>query len=100
MSSTKVPIVIEYDYKFRSECPEDTDKFIEKFKHHIIVIDRKSDPDFPDEDIEFSSLKAIDEIRQVMREIEDSHVMLQSLNFADEYTGDRYYDDLIKNEYL
>lgn len=91
--TSKVPIIIENDYKFRAECSVDIDLFVEKFKSHIITIDRKSDPDFPDEDVEFSSLKSLDEVRQVMKEIEDGHVMLESLNYADEYTGDRYYDE-------
>ncbi|MDD4931436.1 MAG: hypothetical protein PHG66_04825 [Candidatus Colwellbacteria bacterium] len=91
--SSKVPIIIENDYKFRSECSVDTDRFVELFKDYIISIERKSDPDFPDEDVEFSSLKSLDEIRLVMKEIEDGHVMLESLNYADEYTGDRYYDE-------
>jgi len=90
---SKIPIIIEHDYKFRSECANDTDLFVERFKEHIISIERTSDPNFPDEDVEFSSLKSIEDVRLVMKEIDDGHVMLESLNYAHEYTGDRYYDE-------
>lgn len=90
---SKVPIIFEYDYKFRAECSYDVDQFVELFGDQIINIERHSDPEFPDVDVEFSSLKDINEVRKIMEKIEDGHVMLESLNYAHDYTGERYYEE-------
>jgi len=47
----------------------------------------------PDVDVTFESDMDIDTIRDYIKEVEDGHVMLESLNEAHLYTGDRYYDD-------
>ena len=33
----------------------------------------------------------LEAIRKFMKKVDDGHVMLESLNFADEYTGERWY---------
>lgn len=90
-----VIIVIEYDYKFRAECTNDVDRFIDLLKtvqDSFISIERKLDPEFTEVDVEFSSMLNIDEIREIIRNLDDGHVMIETLNYAHEYTGDRYYE--------
>ena len=95
----------EFDYKFKAECQVDVDKLKKLMNEEFIVT--KDESGFPaeqssdrsvDVDVEFKSDKSIDEIRNIMKKIQDGHVMYESLNYADKYTGDRYYDEDDENE--
>jgi len=91
--TTKVPVVMEHDYKFRAECTVDVDKFIELFGDHMSSVKREKITEiFRMKMLNFRR-QSLEDIRLVMKEIEDGHVMLESVNHAEEYTGDRYYDD-------
>lgn len=81
------------NYMFRAECISDVYEFRKLFKDQIISINTTQDPMFPDVDVEFTSEASLHEIRRCMEKITDGHVMLETVNFASEYTGERYYDD-------
>lgn len=46
----------------------------------------------PDVDIAILSPLSLDEIRDIIRTIPDSHVMLQTVQLEQDYTGERDYD--------
>ena len=46
---------------------------------------------FFDVDTEFNSLLELKELRKTFDDIPDSHVMIDTINYAEIYTGDRYY---------
>ena len=85
------PVYGVSEYKFRSECRADVDEFLELFQDQIIDYN-VTRTEFSDCEVEFSSKLHIDCLRLGMYDIPDGHVMLESLNYASEYTGERYYD--------
>ena len=58
----------------------------------IMDFKNEPDPEFPDVDATFSSSENIEILRNSMWEIPDGHVMAETLNYKDQYTGERYYD--------
>jgi len=92
------------NYKLRGECYVDVAQFLEKLidkcnseiRHHRFeTINIFQDPDkcgFPDCDLEFSTTLSLEQIRDLLKLIPDSHVMLQTVELAENYTGERNYD--------
>ncbi|WP_416670468.1 serine/threonine protein kinase [Egbenema bharatensis] len=78
-------------YKFRAECQHDVD-LIESALGEDVVSISKSKHRFPDIEVKLVTVLTLDEIRARMREIEDSHVMLQTIAHHLDYTGNREYD--------
>lgn len=79
-------------YKFRAECSEDVDAFKKLFvgKYSSMNITTPLFP-LPDVLVEMESIETLTTIRDTMDRVQDGHVMVESLNYADEYTGDRWY---------
>lgn len=85
----------KYNYKFRAECIADIQAFI-----YLANLEIK---DSINTVIEFNSRLAdcvctistsldIDKVRAIMANVPDSHVMLETLAFEPEYTGERTLD--------
>jgi hypothetical protein len=79
-------------YKFRAECQYDVDVFKYGNEHEISNLKIENDKDFPDVYVTFDSDLPLEEIIYLMREVEDGHVMYQTLRPIQEYTGERNYD--------
>jgi len=79
-------------YKLRAECLSDVVEFIRKEQNHLINFNTQKDGIFPDYDLEFETELDLDQIILKLREIEDSHVMYQTVKPIAEYTGQRDYD--------
>ena len=78
-------------YMFRAECESDTFKIFKYFlKNNIVKID---DFDLVDDGVEFKSHKSIGEIREELKKskIPDLHVVEDTLELKDNYTGIRKY---------
>lgn len=78
-------------YKLRSECLSDVQKAIDAFNIQlktatITFIDSKN---IPDCEFEFDTDLALDEIIMRLQDIEDSHVMYQTVKPIEKYTGER-----------
>lgn len=86
------PIENFFGYKFKAECKADVNNWILNsschYKNFNIIPDEYG---FPDVEVEFTSTLTINQIRNTFVNITDSHVMLESLNYKDKYTGERYY---------
>ena len=52
----------------------------------------QKDKELPDVEFEFETELALDEIIMTLQDIDDSHVMYQTVKPIDEYTGERDYD--------
>ena len=75
-------------YKLRAECLPDIIQFINKTHFHIdnIILDK----DFTDVELEFTSCFDINYLKQILEiRIEDSHVMQETLQLIENYTGER-----------
>ncbi len=82
-------------YKFRAECIEDvfrlfsiiTSKYIKNFDYKFLS------KGFPDVEVEGEFIDInIDELRDYIRKLDDCHVILQTVNYVNEYTGNRDYN--------
>lgn len=79
-------------YKFRAETKIDADEFFET----CLCTNIKFIPDelgFPDVEVEMESSLSLQEIKNKMREVQDGHVMVETVCHASDYTGERDYDD-------
>lgn len=89
-------------YKFRAECFADVIQFFNFSDLKLLEIKTTTMMDgitpIPDVEVEFSimSEKSIDEdilhLREILQDIEDGHVMWQTLNTLSDYSGERNFD--------
>lgn len=68
-------------YSFRAECPVDVERFQKEAAKAVLVrtLTSKTDAPFPDTAVEFQAEASLDELRDVIRNVVDGHVMLQTL---------------------
>jgi len=81
-------------FSFRAECESDLNTLLknDKFKSNLVEYDYTVDKmGLPDVDVTFKSTLDIRTLREIMETIPDGHVMYQTLNYAKDYTGERYY---------
>lgn len=78
----------------RSECMADYSNFRAKLlKADPICAEIRLEQDrYGEIEAVFSANISFVEIRDILRQIPDGHVMLQTVNRADRYTGERNYD--------
>lgn len=77
-------------FKMRAECQADLGRFLTEvgvISFNATLI--KSG--FPDVEAEFIAYGDLNSLRIELAKIVDGHVMLESLNYSDKYTGERYY---------
>jgi len=92
-------------FTFRYECMNDMINFLntinENYKSYWIKefntnfsMDGKMRIDFYNPSSTFSTqpkVITLEILREILSQISDGHVMLQSVNYTKDYTGDRYY---------
>ncbi|MDF5738654.1 MULTISPECIES: protein kinase domain-containing protein [unclassified Nostoc] len=78
-------------YKFRSECEHDVDSLRQLLGKDAVSIS-KTIRMFPDTEVEIVTNLGLEALRDKMREVEDGHVMVQTLSHKADYTGERNYD--------
>lgn len=68
-------------FSFRAECPIDVQLFQSACANASLTVLLTNYPDgeFPDVDVEMESAASLETLRDVMRGVEDGHVMLQTL---------------------
>jgi hypothetical protein len=76
-------------YRFRAECFRDVAELIESLESYTITLQREKEPDV---EVELQTSLDMEALRDLMRQIEDSHVMIQTLTLKEQYTGERNYD--------
>lgn len=82
-------------YKLRAECLPDVVQFIENTnKRGTMITNYKIEKDKLVSDVyfEFELKLTIPEIIDILQNQKDSHVMYQTVNPIDKYTGERDYD--------
>ncbi|MBW4448616.1 MAG: protein kinase [Spirirestis rafaelensis WJT71-NPBG6] len=78
-------------YKFRSECEHDIDSLRQLLGKDVVRIS-KTIALFPDTEVEIVTTLGLEDLRDKMRQVEDGHVMVQTLSHKADYTGDRNFD--------
>ena len=78
-------------FKFRAECFTDVERFLHKTNGTIkkVTIDFF---DVPDVEVVFTTEMSMDFFLAEMKEVDDSHVMIQTLEPEESYTGERNWD--------
>lgn len=73
-------------YKMRAECQVDLGRFLMAVAVRSFTTTASL---LPDMDAEFTSPLGLDEIKKLLAKIPDGHVMLETVNYKDQYTGER-----------
>ena len=78
-------------FKLRAECIYDVIQFIRsrKIKNIWYVKIEQQEVLFPDVDFEFNTRMSLKEILIILSKIPDSHVMMDTINPIEKYTGKR-----------
>jgi hypothetical protein len=79
-------------YKLRAECSNDVAQFIMNAHSQMTKFKMQKDKELPDIEFEFETELALDEIIMTLQDIDDSHVMYQTVQPIEKYTGERDYD--------
>ena len=70
-------------FSFRAECQVDVDSFLQKSQESVIKLtvtkNVKVTNGFPDVEIEFESEATLEDLIEVMRKVQNGHVMYQTL---------------------
>lgn len=82
-------------FKLRAECQIDISNFLQKAEESGYKIELaeggKMEDGFPDAELTFSSNESAENLRLVADSVVDGHVMAQTLQPLEEYTGVRVY---------
>lgn len=80
-------------YKFKAECQENVDELMNKLSDKQAVVDQIIPDEYlPDVEVLISlGSLTLSELRDAMREVEDGHIMVQTLAPEESYTGKRDY---------
>ncbi len=81
-----------YVYKFRAECEHDIDKLKKILKGDYLVWTITGQPFPPDRLVEIATALTLNEMHDAIRQVQDGHVMLQTISLKENYTGERDYD--------
>ena len=92
----------DYEYKLRAECRDDVTEMEKIFNKNGIKLKDLEVVQFeyegmiyPDVDVEFKSNTKLDEIIKILKqdgEHKDIHVLIQTLEYSKDYTGERVYE--------
>jgi hypothetical protein len=79
-------------YKLRAECSKDVVGFLNNVHSQLSSFSLIKDKELPDVEFEFETDLALDEIILILKDLDDAHVMYQTVKLIDEYTGERNYE--------
>lgn len=79
-------------YRLRAESSNDVSLFIQKTHWRMNSFSMLKYNKLPDIDFQFETDLKLEEIILILKDIEDSHVMYQTVKPIEEYTGDRDYN--------
>ena len=79
-------------YKFRAECEYDVNELRMGLVMNCLKMVKTTDYYFPDTVVDLYTTLSLEEIKDEIRKINDGHVMLQTVAFAEVYTGERDFD--------
>lgn len=79
-------------YRFRAECQVEVDELRRLIGIQMDRITIVNTAPFPDVEVEIETSLSLNELRDLMRQVVDGHVMVQTVAPTDEYTGERNYD--------
>jgi hypothetical protein len=96
-NSENIELKEKYHYGFRAECIYDVKMFEKNLKENKLnliyeyKLNSQEDEIFNDVECELEINLEINQIREIMILQTDSHVMIETIDVYDNYTGERYY---------
>lgn len=82
-------------YRWRAECPIDNERLLallppyELLKFDSVIQDAR----FPDTETELTVWSlSLEHLQDIMRQVPDGHIMVQTVQPKDRYTGERNYN--------
>ncbi len=96
-NSENIELKEKYHYRFRAECIYDVKIFEKNLKENKLnliyeyKLNFQEDEIFTDVECELEINLEINQIREIMTIQTDSHVMIETIDVYDNYTGERYY---------
>lgn len=79
-------------YKFRAETASDVYRLGEILGFRVEAMSlRRPKADFADVEVELETWLTLEQLRDTMRRVKDGHVMLQTVQLPESYTGERDY---------
>jgi hypothetical protein len=79
-------------YRFRAECQSDVNDLCRLLKAEPHTISTQLTAGFPDVEAELVIGLSLEQLHELMRQVEDGHVMVQTVAPREAYTGKRNYD--------
>jgi hypothetical protein len=79
-------------YKFRDECEHDVNELRMELGWRCVKIVKTVEYYFPDVVVDLYTTLSLEEIKDEIRKINDGHVMLQTVELAENYTGERNFE--------
>lgn len=80
-------------FRFRAELPCDVDAFEKAIpaaeRNYSFTVEKH--PIFPDCYVDIHCDMSLERVIEIMAKVVDSHVMRQTINYAESYTGERMY---------
>lgn len=76
-------------YKFRAECMADLERLSEILPAQYLIMPVKARTKLPDIVVHINTEFSICQVRAAMLMLIDGHVMAETLNYKDRYTGER-----------
>jgi len=83
-----------FQFKLRAECVVDVDEFTKILNDdgQQYEIKKSVEAPFPDVDVDIACNLDLPQMRCALELVPDGHVMLETLNYANKYTGKRYHN--------
>jgi hypothetical protein len=78
-------------FRFRAECEHDVNELRRLLGVNQNKFTIMNTPPFPDVEVELVIALSLEELRDVMRQVDDGHVMVQTVAQSRDYTGERNY---------
>ena len=83
---------LTHRYRFRAECWPDVEQLLSiiagKMSKMTVIIERP----FPDVEVTLDCPLSLEELRAAMHQVEDGHVMVETVAESEVYTGERKCD--------
>lgn len=78
-------------YKLRAECEDDVNELQKMLRYNFYTLTKTIHPYLPDTIVEVATSLTLRELQDIIRDITDGHVMLQTIALKENYTGERDY---------
>jgi hypothetical protein len=82
----------DFVFKFRAECEIDVERLRRVLGNKVLRVVKTVEAPFPDTVVELHANLSLEELRNAMRQVEDGHVMVQTVAPAEKYTGERNFE--------